>query len=143
MTPSWFQSAPHTYPLLDYLIPWDGLWAESSSRLCFLLGSSWLTRGETCVSLSLEVQLVCLLPLSARSDVKLLSCVRLFETPWTAAYQAPPSMAFSRQEYWSGLPFPSPGDHPEPGIEPRSPTLRADALASVCLHCGENASLIN
>ena len=108
MTPSWFQSAPHTYPLLDYLIPWDGLWAESSSRLCFLLGSSWLTRGETCVSLSLEVQLVCLLPLSARSDVKLLSCVWLFGIPWTVAHQAPPSMAFSRQEYWSGLPLPSP-----------------------------------
>ena len=40
--------------------------------------------------------------------VKLLSCVRLFATPWTVAYQAPPSMGFSRQEYWSGLPFPSP-----------------------------------
>ena len=42
----------------------------------------------------------------------------------------PPSMGFSRQEYWSGLPFPSPGDLPDPGIEPRSPTLRADALTS-------------
>ena len=51
-----------------------------------------------------------------------------FVTPWTAAYQAPPSMGFSRQEYWSGLPFPSPGDLPDPGIEPRSPTLQADAL---------------
>ena len=44
--------------------------------------------------------------------VKLLSCVQLFATPWTVAYQAPPSMVFSRQEYWSGLPFPSPGDLP-------------------------------
>ena len=51
-------------------------------------------------------------------------------TPWTAACQAPPSMGFSRQEYWSGLPFPSPGDLPDPGIEPRSPALEADALAS-------------
>ena len=42
---------------------------------------------------------------------------------WTAAYQAPPSMGFSRQEYWSELPFPSPGDLPDPGTEPRSPTL--------------------
>ena len=55
--------------------------------------------------------------------VKLLSQVRLFATPWTAAYQAPPSMEFSRQEYWSGLPFPSPGDLPDSGIEPRPPTL--------------------
>ena len=55
--------------------------------------------------------------------VKLLSSVRLFATPWTVAYQAPPSMGFSRQEFWSGLPFPSPGDLPDPGIEPRSPTL--------------------
>ena len=43
--------------------------------------------------------------------------------PWTVAYQASPSMGFFRQEYWSGLPFPSPGDFPKPGIEPRSPTL--------------------
>ena len=57
------------------------------------------------------------------SEVKLLNHVRLFATPWTIAYQAPPSMGFSRQEYWSGLPFPSPGDLPDPGIEPRSPTL--------------------
>ena len=62
--------------------------------------------------------------------VKSLSCVRLFATPWTVAYQASPSMGFSRQEYWSGLPFPSPGDLPDPGIEPRSPTLEADALTS-------------
>ena len=50
--------------------------------------------------------------------------------PWTVAHQAPPSMGFSRQEYWSGLPFPSPGDFPDPGIEPRSPTFQADALIS-------------
>ena len=62
--------------------------------------------------------------------VKSLSRVQLFATPWTAAYQAPPSMGFSWQEYWSGLPFPSPGDVPNPGIEPRSPTLKADALPS-------------
>ena len=59
-----------------------------------------------------------------------LSRVRLFATPWTVAYQAPLSMGFSRQEYWSGLPFPSPGDLPDPGIEPWSPALRADALTS-------------
>ena len=48
--------------------------------------------------------------------------------PWTVAYQAPPSMGFFRQEYWIGLPFPSPGDLPEPGIEPGSPALQADSL---------------
>ena len=51
-------------------------------------------------------------------------------TPWTVAHQAPPSMGFSRQEHWSGLPFPSPGDLPDPGFEPRSPALEADALTS-------------
>ena len=60
----------------------------------------------------------------------ILSHIQLFATPWTVACQAPLSMEFSRQEYWSGLPFPSPGDLPDPGIEPGSPTLRADALPS-------------
>ena len=62
--------------------------------------------------------------------VKSLSHVRLFATPWSVARQAPPSMGFSRQEYWSGLPFPSPGDLPNPGIEPQSPALHADSLPS-------------
>ena len=66
---------------------------------------------------------------SERRKVKSLSRVRLFATA-SVAYQAPLSMEFSRQEYWSGLPFPSPGDLPDPGVEPRSPTLQADALPS-------------
>ena len=57
------------------------------------------------------------------SEMKSLSRVQLFATPWTVAYQDPQSMGFSRQEYWSGLPLPSPGDLPNPGIEPRSPAL--------------------
>ena len=60
------------------------------------------------------------------SEVMSLSCVRLFVTPWTVAYQAPPSLGFSRQECWSGLPFPSPGYLPDPGIEPGSPSLQAN-----------------
>ena len=68
--------------------------------------------------------------LNLYSEVKSLSRVRLFATPWTVAHQAPQSMEFSRQEYWSGLPFPSPGDLPNPGIEPGSPALQADALPS-------------
>ena len=50
--------------------------------------------------------------------------------PWTIARQTPPSMGFPRQEYWSGLPFSSPGDLPDPGIEPRSPALQVDSLLS-------------
>ena len=59
---------------------------------------------------------------------QLLSPVRLFVTPWTVAHQAPLSMGFPRQEYWSGLPFPSPGYLPHPGIKLRSPTLQADGF---------------
>ena len=55
-------------------------------------------------------------------------------TPWTVAHQGPPSMEFSRQEYWNGLPFPSPGDLPNPEIKPRSPALRADALPSEAIY---------
>ena len=62
--------------------------------------------------------------------MKSLSCVRLFATPWTVAYQASPSMGFSKQEYWSGLPVPSPGDLPNPETGPGSPTLEADPLTS-------------
>ena len=51
-------------------------------------------------------------------------------TPWDVAQKAPLSMGFSRQEYWSGLPFPSPGDLPDPGMEPGSPALQADSLPS-------------
>ena len=59
--------------------------------------------------------------------LKSLSRVRLFVTPWTVVYQASPSMGFSRQEYWGGLPFPSPGDVPNSGIQPKS--LQSPALA--------------
>ena len=62
--------------------------------------------------------------------VKSLGRVRLFATSWSVAYQGPPSMGFSRQEYWSGLPFPSPGDLPDPGIEPGSSALQVDMLPS-------------
>ena len=68
-------------------------------------------------------------PLPSPKWVKLFSHVWLFATPWTSTPgPAPPSMGFSRQEYWSGLPFPSPGDLPDPGIELWSPALQADSL---------------
>ena len=60
--------------------------------------------------------------------MKSLSCVLLFVTPWTVAYQAPLSMGFFKQEYWSGLSFPSSGDLLGPGIEPGLPALQADSL---------------
>ena len=59
-----------------------------------------------------------------------VSLVQLFVTLWTVAHQAPLSMGFSRQEYWSGLPFPSPGDLPDPEIEPESAALQVDSLLS-------------
>ena len=68
--------------------------------------------------------------MKAQVKVKLLSRVCLFANPWTVAYQASLSMGFSRQEYQSGLPFPSSGDLPYPGIEPRSPALQADTYPS-------------
>ena len=59
---------------------------------------------------------------------QMLSSVWLFVTPWTVVHQAPLSIEFSKQEYWSGLPFPSPGDFPHPGIESWSPALQKDSL---------------
>ena len=73
---------------------------------------------------------ILILIIKVKVKVKLLSRVRLFAIPWTVAHQAPVSMGFSRQEYWSGLPFPSPGVLPNPGIEPGSPSFQADALTS-------------
>ena len=70
------------------------------------------------------------LPTRVSEFTRSLSRVRLFATPWTVAHQALPSMGFSRQGYWSGLPFPSPGELPYPGIEPRSPALHAGTLPS-------------
>ena len=64
---------------------------------------------------------------SSESESEVLSCVQLFAAPWAVAHQAPPSMEFSRQEYWNGLPFPTPGDLPDPGIKPMS--LAFSALA--------------
>ena len=68
--------------------------------------------------------------LQSIQSVQSLSRVRLFATLWTVPHQAPLSIGFSRQDYWSGLPFLSPGNLPDPGIEPRSPALQADALTS-------------
>ena len=68
--------------------------------------------------------------IQVKVKVKSLSRVPLFAVPWTVAHQASPFMGFSRQEYWSGLPFPSPVDLPDPGIKHGFPALQADALPS-------------
>ena len=101
------------------------LWAaiygvtQSRTRLKRLSSSS-----SSLIYASLMAQLEKnLLAMQEKVKVKSLSRVQLFATPWTVAYQAPLSMGFSRQQYWSGLPFPSPGDLPDPGIEPGSLTL--------------------
>ena len=90
---------------------------------------SWRRRLKSPLQNILETSLP-VARLFLKVKVKSFSRVRLFVTPWTVAYQASPSVGFSRQEYWSGLPFPSPGDLPNSGIEPGSPALGADALTS-------------
>ena len=88
------------------------------------------------VGLKLNIQKTKIMAYSSTvqfSSVQLLSRVQLFATPWTVAHQDPPSVGFSRQEYWSGLPFPSLGDLPDPGIKPGFPTFQADTLSSVPL----------
>ena len=74
--------------------------------------------------------------MKVKMKVKSLSRVQLFVTPWAVAYQAPLSMGFSRQEYCSGVPLPSPGNLPNPGTEPRSPAFQTDSLPSVPLRHG-------
>ena len=69
-----------------------------------------------------------MIPSMLASMLSCFSLVQLFVTPWTVAHKAPLSMGFSRQEYWSGLPFSSLSDLPDPGIEPVSPALQADSL---------------
>ena len=85
---------------------------------------------EYVVFLSISILIIKKSP--ARMHAKSLQCVRLFATLWTVAHQALLSMGFSRQEYWSGLPFPFQGNFPtqgsNPGIKPRSPVLQADSL---------------
>ena len=78
-----------------------------------------------------EHVLTCDLAVAGFFESESVNCLVMsasFATPWTVACQAPLSMGFSRQEYWSGLPFPSPGDLPDPGIKPRSLALQADSL---------------
>ena len=104
------------------ILAWSILWTEEPAGLQSVGSQKRQTR--------LDIHSFIRLAEIPESEVKSLSRVQLFSTPWTVAYQAPPSVGFSSQEHWSGLPFPSPGDLPDPGIEPGSPASQADTLPS-------------
>ena len=89
--------------------------------MCFIRGK----KGELAIKISKPY------PLSVISGGLVAMSYLILAIPWTVSCQALLSMGFSRQEYWSGLPFPSPGDLPDPGIEPRSPALHADSLPTL------------
>ena len=116
-------------------LAWRIPWTEEPGRLQSMgpqrFGHDWVASlTHSCKLWDYQNQLQPHLWLIALVKVKLLSRVWLFATPWTVDYLALPSMGFSRQEYWSGLPLPSPGDLPDPRIEPWSPAFQADALTS-------------
>ena len=83
-----------------------------------------------CVCVCVCVSCVCVCTRTHTHAYSVAQSCPLFATPWTVAHQAPLSIGFSRQEYWSGLPCPPPRGIPNPGIEPRSPTLQAESLLS-------------
>ena len=144
-----FQSIPFSNTILSWLLESLSEWVKSLSRVQ-LFATPWTVAHQAPPSMGFSRQeyrsgvsllspilycdhdytLISLMKLSLSEWVKSLSHVRLLVTPWTVAFQAPPSMGFSRQEYWSGLPFPSPGDLPDPGIEPWSPAFQVDTLTS-------------
>ena len=105
------------------------------------------SHSEACLSPMVDVKspgdpgFFALLPKKEVKKLNSLSCVQFFATPWTVVYQVPLSMGFSRQEYWSGLPLPSPGDLSDPGIESESPTLRADSLLEASPPSKENSNV--
>ena len=103
--------------------------------MCSLYSTTFLNSISNCRNISFFVNYLGFFfrffsIMKVKVKVKSLSRVQLFATPWTVAYQASLSIGFSRQQCWSGLPFPSPGDLPDPGLEPGSPTLQADTLPS-------------
>ena len=107
------KSKESTYNLLENIKQWK----KKCNMFALQYVSCWqLFLGMYCRN---EKKLFISYALKTKVKVKSLSRVGLFATPWTVAHQAPPSMGFSRQQYWSGLPFPSPGNLPNPGIEPR------------------------
>ena len=100
---------------MKYIEKRMGILMQTKTTWLFL---NWIVQSAFCCNVHISVLLVT--ELWKKVKVKSLNPVPLLVTPWTVVCQAPPSMGFSRQEYWSGLPFPPPGDLPDPGIKPRS-----------------------
>ena len=114
---------------LNFFISWRLVILQYCSGFCHTL--TWIRDGLYLFSVLLDWLSTVLQRMALGTvKVKLLSSVWLFATPWTVACQASPSMGFSPQAYWSGLPFPSPRDLPYPGVEPKSPALKAGSLLS-------------
>ena len=128
----WDFSRQEYWSGLPFSSPVDLVPTQGSNPCLLRLLHCWQETQEILHLLSHKIKFIILTISSVQfeNEMKLLSHVWLFVTPWTVAYASPPSMEFSRQECWSGLPFPSPGDLPNPGIEPGSPALQADALPS-------------
>ena len=102
---------------------------ESSNHSLWPHSSDWFL-GSFALTIYTDTRHLYQCKLSEYTTVFVAQYVRLFATPWTGAHQTPLSMGFSRQEYWSGLPFPPPGDLPNLGIKPRSLALQADSFPS-------------
>ena len=113
-----------TFSHVFYELSATMLWGRLERLLCPLYIPYFITLSQE--DSSINITALCFI--ESENEVT-QSCLTLWD-PWTVVYQAPQSMEFSRQEYWSGLPFPSPEDLPNPGIEPESPALQADALPS-------------
>ena len=112
-------------------LSYDVQYIRCMKHIFYLQYLQFMTSGyNSIVSWEKSVYLYVFLDNVHKAKVKSLSHVRLFATPWIVAYQAPPSVGFSRQEYWSGLPLPSPRDLPDPETKPRSLALEADSLPS-------------
>ena len=121
--------------LMDCSLPGSSV---HSSSLCLssvqslspvqLFVTPWTVARQASLSITNSQNSLKLMSMESVMPSSHLSHVQLFATPWTVAHQAFLSMRFSRQEYWSGLPFPSPGDLPDPGIKPGSSALQADSL---------------
>ena len=123
--------------LMDYSLSVSSIHGSFQARvlewiaISFSRGSSRPRKSAFPGSPALQADALLSEPMPKNVQLLLLSHfsrVRLFATPWTIVYETPPSMEFSKQENWSGLPFPSPGALPNPGIEPMSPALQADAF---------------
>ena len=130
--PGWLQSMgsqrvghnwPTHRPWAAILFSRESSWPKNQTEVSCVAGVFFTTEPPGKYYQIYMLSYLCKWGWKVKVKVKSLSPVRLFVTPWTVVYQAPLSTGFSRQEYWSGLPFPSPGGLPDPGIEPGSPTL--------------------